>query len=177
MVRRNTRRKLRGGAEDPEDLFPEEGESGASGAEFPMDDESGASGATIDAYKSELPDKTFDPVYRRFPQSYNAELAKLREFESSLQSTASGATGPVYDKNILIDQMHLLDSAIEPFRKVVQEMHDLKSMIKLGTSNFLTQHHKNSENVISTRIKHRVNAFTKKHKNKKKIKLSKLQNL
>jgi hypothetical protein len=177
MVRRNSTRKLRGGATGATAILQTENKDpNGKISGFPNDDEeTGAEEEKV--LRTDAEKKYFPPAQKPYASTgeTNAESA-LKLFRASLASTATGATGPVYGKDLLIDQLYVLNEAMQPLRKITKEMDDLMGMVKMGTSKFLTDHNKNSDNIVSRRIQGKLNAFTKKYKKKnKKVKVSNIK--
>jgi hypothetical protein len=105
--------------------------------------------------------------------------SKLMAFQRKLNaSQASGATGPVmYDKELLIDQLFILNNTLQPLRAIVREADTLMDMIKLGTSQAIVEKNYNTRNIIQKRIQDKVKNTTKKKGREKKMKLKNIEKL
>ncbi len=104
--------------------------------------------------------------------------SKLLAFQRRLNSQPSGATGPVlYDKELLIDQLFILNNTIQPLRAIVREADTLMDMIRLGTAYTVVAKHHNTRNIIHKRIKNTVKEETKKRGRNKKMKLKNIEKL
>lgn len=104
--------------------------------------------------------------------------SKLLAFQRRLNSQPSGATGPVlYDKELLIDQLFILNNTIQPLRAIVREADTLMDMIRLGTAYTVVAKHHNTRNIVHKRIRNTVKEETKKRGRNKKMKLKNIEKL
>ena len=91
---------------------------------------------------------------------------RLLYFEKKLRNSgvsgATGATGPEYDRDLLIDQIFVIDEAIQPFRTLVRETDDLMHMVQKGTASFVKEKHANTASLVDSRIRRKTKSALKK---------------
>lgn len=106
---------------------------------------------------------------------------KLKTFAARLKarkSNATGATGPVtYDKDLLVDQLFVLNNAIQPLRNIVKEADTLMDMIQQGTSDFIKGNQEQTQKLLNSRIKKKIGNLTRKKGKGKKVKLQNLEKM
>jgi hypothetical protein len=106
--------------------------------------------------------------------------SRLMAFSQKLKTTVSGpsgASGPVYDRDLLIDQLFVLNNALQPLRAIVREADDLMDMVKSGSAGFVREKNSNTDQLVQERIKKKVHAKTKKMSKNKKLKAKNIEKL
>lgn len=104
--------------------------------------------------------------------------SRLMAFSEKLKASGpSGASGPVYDRDLLIDQLFVLNNALQPLRAIVREADDLMDMVKSGSAAFVKEKHSNTDQLVQERIKHHVKSRTKKMGRKKRLKAKNIEKL